>query len=518
MIKSCKEKVDKLTVCYTEKGYKSKPQQKGFYGKVKVEEVFYNEFIELIKSGHSFKQVPNIAALQNNVELITKNGKNAQINAANIRKGNVTMNMLQRKIVMQFCKFQTIFFDIDYCDIDHAQLISKIALKPNLIYETFSHSANKHRYRLVHVLDSLIDTGYYRAVYLAFKEYVKDIVEDDKCAENPTQTIYGTCNNVYRVHDCYYSVDTSKLDFIFYGDIELKQYTKCIVEENFYNYCMSHSIADFLKEYSANNRTYQEVIVDWNLKEHIITKTDNEYKCIEIEYETPNNIIEKFVSNKEGLLALPHYVGNGKKLVVNDGRKKYIEKIAHLLLLMNKDIVIEDLIYNVFRWVNMHISFNKKKNDNILNGKLILEKCIACFDNFKNNKSINYLGYLNRLRQEFVSKIKKAPNPYYYALHYQNNTFFYWHNFQLIDSAFTSKPDISLTDLKKELAKIKVERNKNVQCRSDKGKKRNTYIGSKKNEVIKMLQRGFSNKEIAAQLQVSSQYVSKIKAELSSNV
>lgn len=40
MIKSCKEKVDKLTVCYTEKGYKSKPQQKGFYGKVKVEEVF----------------------------------------------------------------------------------------------------------------------------------------------------------------------------------------------------------------------------------------------------------------------------------------------------------------------------------------------------------------------------------------------------------------------------------------------------------------------------------------------
>ena len=52
----------------------------------------------------------------------------------------------------------------------------------------------------------------------------------------------------------------------------------------------------------------------------------------------------------------------------------------------------------------------------------------------------------------------------------------------------------------------------------NKGKKRNTYIGSKKNEVIKMLQRGFSNKEIAAQLQVSSQYVSKIKAELSSNV
>lgn len=125
---------------------------------------------------------------------------------------------------------------------------------------------------------------------------------------------------------------------------------------------------------------------------------------------------------------------------------------------------------------------------------------------------------MNRLRQEFVSKIKKAPNPYYYALHYQNNTFFYWRNFQLIDSAFTSKPDISLTDLKKELAKIKVERNKNVQCRSDKGKKRNTYIGSKKNEVIKMLQRGFSNKEIAAQLQVSSQYISKIKAELSSNV
>lgn len=516
-IKDSKKKIDKLAVCYTEKGYQSKPQ-KGFYGKVKVSNnIAYNEFIELIENGHSFKQVPDIKALQNNVDLITKNGKKAEINAANIRKGIITMNLLQRRVVMDFCKFQTVFFDIDYCDMDYKQLISKIALKPNLIYETFSHSASKPRYRLVYVLDSLICTGYYTAVYLAFKELIKDVVEDDKCAENPTQTIYGTCNNVYRVHDCYYSVDTSINDFIRYGDIELKQHTKHIVEENFYNYCMTHSIADFVKKYSPNNRTYKQVIVDWNLKEHIVEKTDYEYKCIDIEVETPNNIKEKYAVNKSGLLALPHYVGNGRKLVVNDGRKRYIELIAHLLLLMNKDIVIEDLIYNVFKWANMHISFNKKRNVHVLNGKMIVEKCIACFDNFENNKSKEYTGYLNGIKKKYVSKTKKAPNPYYYALHYQDNSFFYWRNFQQIDAAFNSKPDISLTDLKKGLANIKIERNRFVQHRSDKGKKRNTYIGSKKNKVISMLHSGFSNKEIAAQLHVSSQYISKIKTELNSN-
>ena len=185
---------------------------------------------------------------------------------------------------------------------------------------------------------------------------------------------------------------------------------------------------------------------------------------------------------------------------------------------MNNDIVIEDLIYNVFKWVDKHISFNKEKNGHILNGKMIVEKCIACFDNFKNNKSKEYIGYLNGIKEEFVSTKKKAPNPYYYALHYQNNTFFYWRNFQLIDSIFKSKSNISLSDLIKELSKIKVERNKAVKCRSDKGKKRNTYTGSKKEKVIGMLQNGFSNKEISEQLQVCSQYISKIKSELKKNV
>lgn len=517
MVLESNKKIDRLTVCYTNKGYKTKPE-KGYYGKVIVENVPYNKFIELIESGHSFKQVPDIDKLKSNVKSITENGKQPVINANNIRKGFITMNILQRRIVMQYCKFQTIFFDIDYCDINHEQLIERLSLKPNLIYETFSHTESKHRYRLVYVLDSLIDTGYYRAVYLAFKKQIKDIVEDDKCAENPTQTIFGTCNKVYRVHDCYYNIDTSKLDFIFYGDVVLKQYNQCIVEENFYNYCMTHNIPAFLEEYSANNRTYQEFIVDWNLKEYSITKQDFDYKCIDIEFETPNNIKAKFVINKKGLLALPHYIGNGKKLVVNDGRKRYIEKIAHLLLLMNNDIVIEDLIYNVFKWVDKHISFNKEKNGHILNGKMIVEKCIACFDNFKNNKSKEYIGYLNGIKEEFVSTKKKAPNPYYYALHYQNNTFFYWRNFQLIDSIFKSKSNISLSDLIKELSKIKVERNKAVKCRSDKGKKRNTYTGSKKEKVIGMLQNGFSNKEISEQLQVCSQYISKIKSELKKNV
>ena len=497
IIKSGKT-VEKLTVSYTQKGY-SRKDENSFYAKLCIDEVSYSKFIELIESGHSFKQIPNIAALKNNVRTITENGNNPIVNAKNIKDGIITMNILQRRVAMQYCQFQTVFFDIDNCSIDYKELVSNLSLKPNLIYETFSHTEDKHRYRLVYVLDCLIDTGFYRAVYLAFKEQIKDVVEDDKCAENPTQTIYGTCNNVYRIYDYYYSIDTSNLDFIFYGDFVLRSYTKSIVERNFYNYCTTHNIEDILKEYSIYN-------------------DNSEYKCIDMENETPNNITEKFVVNKKGLLALPHYKGNRQKLIINDGRKRYTDMIAHLLLLMNKDLVIEDLIYNVLKWTDMHLSHNKKINEHVLNNKIIIEICINCFCNFKENKNEKYKGYLNRIKTEFVSTLKKAINPYYYALHYQDNTFFYWCNSKLIDSTFKSKPDISLSDLKKELSAIKVERNKAVKCRSDKGKKRNIYTNSKRGKVIEMLHDGLSNKKITEQLQVSSQYISKIKSELKKSI
>ena len=53
------------------------------------------------------------------------------------------------------------------------------------------------------------------------KEQIKDIVEDDKCAENPTQTIFGTNNNVYEINDFYYHINTSNLNSIYYGDVVL---------------------------------------------------------------------------------------------------------------------------------------------------------------------------------------------------------------------------------------------------------------------------------------------------------
>ena len=135
-----RERIGNILVCHTKKGFSSKPKLNGFFGKVLVEEVSFPKFIQLIKNGHSFKQVPDIDSLQKNVREITENGKNPRINANNIRKGNITMNILQRRLVMQYCQFQTIFFDIDECKINHEELIKKLSLKPNLIYETFSYT------------------------------------------------------------------------------------------------------------------------------------------------------------------------------------------------------------------------------------------------------------------------------------------------------------------------------------------------------------------------------------------
>lgn len=510
-IQESRVKVGNLLVCHTQKGYKEKPKLKGFYGKVLVENVSYPRFIQLIENGHSFKQVPDISALQKNVREITENGMNPIINAKNIRKGNITMNILQRRLVMQYCQFQTIFFDIDKCDTNHEDLIASLSLKPNLIYETFSHSDTQHRYRLVYILDSPINTGYYKSVYSAFKEQIKDVVEDDKCAENPTQTIFGTCNNVYQVNDFYYHIDVSELDFVYYGNVVLKQYTPSIVEENFYNYCMTHSIPEIIEKYSEHNRTYKEWVVDWNSVLHHIVKDDFEYKCIDVEFQTPDNINEKFCINNDGLLALPHYVGNCKKLVINDGRKKYIEMIAHLLLLMNVNLVIEDLIYNVLKWCQQHISFNKKRNEHLLNNKIIVTKCITCYDNFKNNTDKEYREYLKMIKNRFVSSKKKAVNPYFQGSHIKDNTFFYWRNYQRLDLV---SEHVSMSELEKELSTIKTERKRHVGCRSDKGKKRDTYTGSRKSKIVDMILKGHSNKEISSTLNVTSQYVSKIKNEL----
>jgi hypothetical protein len=166
------------------------------------------------------------------------------------------MNILQRRLVMQYCQFQTIFFDIDECKINHEELIRKLSLKPNLIYETFSYTETNRRYRLVYILYEPINTGFYKSVYLAFKEQIKDIVEDDKCAENPTQTIFGTNNNVYEINDFYYHINTSNLNSIYYGDVVLKQYTPSIVEENFYNYCTGRNLYLFYKQYSGGGSKY----------------------------------------------------------------------------------------------------------------------------------------------------------------------------------------------------------------------------------------------------------------------
>ena len=123
---------------------------------------------------------------------------------------------------------------------------------------------------------------------------------------------------------------------------------------------------------------------------------------------------------------------------------------------MNKDLVIEDLIYNVLKWCQQHISFNKNRNEHLLNNKIIVEKCISCFDNFKNNTSKDYLNYLKMLSEEYVSTKKKAVNPYYQGLHYKDNTFFYWRHSQHIDF----EKSISLSELETELSTIKVQRRK----------------------------------------------------------
>lgn len=502
--------IDKINTCHTIKKHKSKPTG-GYTSQTINELVSLNDFIKLIGSGYSFRHCFDINQIKMNInEIIPPNSLNRlnRIYRNNIMYNNkMTMNVLQKKSAIKYCSFQCVFFDIDDCNTGYLELTKKLQYKPNIVYETFSYTPQKTRFRLVYILDKLIPCIYYSDVYNLIAKQIKKITNLDDCAKNPTQTFFGTNKNVYTINNHYYSICISENDdnirqsIPLFNDSTVANFDKppvspeCNIvpyniERNFYNECCSFTMKKIL-EYYAN-------------------------KCILVDYEIPNTIFEKQIYNTTGLLKLPTYFfvnGRRTKIIMNDNRKYYIrEVIANLLLLMNNSMVPEDLIYNVFNWCNEHINFNKTVNNHILNNKIIIQLCLETYNKFHNLHSTEYDLHLDKLKNKYRSSGRKNNiNPYYFRLHIDDDTFCcnrfeLWTQHPVYKTYWNKYPPITLEQLEIEQTKIRKSR-----CDKQHPHSETTRL------ILYYLKCKFSNKTIIEKLKTdhnittSSQNISKIK-------
>lgn len=489
--------INKFDICCSIKKHCQKPTG-GYCSQIKNHNVNMNEFKCFIENGHTFKHCYNIDLLKQNVYSLAHNYKYPIRTINAIKNEKVTMNILQRKTATPFCYFQCVFFDIDICNINnHELLISKLKYKPNIVYETFSYQPEKPKFRFVYILNKPMSCIYYDDVYNVIAKTFNNKLELDKSASRPTQTFFGTNKNVYITNNKYYEIESNKpINSVslfdnsistqcctVQSDIPLSSVETKIVETNFYNFCCRNSMKTVLEYYKS--------------------------KCILIKYEIPPSIYEKYIYKFTGLITLPTYYNTGtkhKKIILHDHRKYYIENvIANLLLLMNCNMTSEDLIYNVFNWCNEHICYNKKQNSHILNNKIIIQLCINTYKKFNNPHSDEYEKYLNELKLKHLSNVKNYINPYYFGLHFDDDTFCS-NRLEIFRISKYEYTPISLEQLKMEHKKIR-------KTRSDKQlpKSETTKL------IIQCLKLNMKNKSIMNQLKMehgintSSQNISKIR-------
>lgn len=500
--------IDKIHICRTIKRFKQKPA-KGHTCQVQNEIVTLIDFKSLIEKGHSFKFWYDIDKIRRDIyKIIPLDDPNqfAVLYRKNILNHNkMTANILQRKSAIDHCSFQYVFFDIDYCTSDYKNIVKNMVQKPNIVYETFSYTPQKPRYRFVYILDRVIPCEFYPNVYETIAKKIRKVVKLDNCGKSPTQTFYGTNHFAYVINDKFYTLnlpqdismavpeskplfEESDLESNEVAQPELIAYP---LEFDFYNTCCSISLNGVLERYKD--------------------------QCTVIEYETLQSIFEKFIYKEEGLLTLPTYkVVNGvrTKIIMNNQRKMYIrEVIANLLLLMNKNITTEDLVYNVFRWCKEHISFNKTINNHILSNKKIIELCMETYNRFHSPHSPEYDNYLDSLKKKYRSAKKNYINPYYFGLHFDDDTYCcnryeIWQRHpvpQVAKYKFSYHP-ITLDLLKKQ------------QIRGRKQRSDKQVPHSKTTKlIVEYLRNGIKNKRIVEKLKnehgitTNSQNVSKIK-------
>jgi len=323
------------------------------------------------------------------------------------------------------------------------------------------------------------------------------------CKEPNSKYIWDY-KNVYEISRNFYTTDLQILEESnsgtskpLFGEPELhipgetntqSQLSEHIMEWDFYNTCCSISMWGILNQYKD--------------------------QCTVIEYETPSSINEKYIYKEDGLLTLPTYKnvkGVRTKIIMNDNRKTYVrEVIVNLLLLMNEVITPEDLVYNVFRWCHEHVSFNKGINNHILNNKNFVQICIETYKKFHNPHSPEYEKHLANLRKKYKSDRKNYINPYYFGLHFDDDTYCcnryeIWKHHPWGESKYEYLP-ITPEQLEKG----------QVRGRKQRSDKQNPHSQTTK-LIINYLKTGMKNKEIVEKLKTdhgittNSQNVSKTK-------
>ena len=504
--------IDNISISSTKKNHKVKPK-KSF--KEEVENNHLNnldEFSNLIEHGKSIKNCFDLESIKGNLHIINDpvlyiDKKNE--NEANIKSGKITMNILQRKKAIEFCSFQCIFFDIDNCENpDYKSVIEKLNIAPNIIYETFSYTKEKPRYRLVYIIDEVLKSEYYTDVY---DEFLKKIglanFEFDNCCNQPTQTIFTTNRKSYIINKNYYHIkyneiktkdeehETNILNISILDRI--KKHNKILVEKSFLDYGVSHKVSDIVEHYSVYN------------------KSNNDFKCILITNQCPNNFNDKFLISDENTLDIPeYYFGNGKpqKYFINNGRKRFISNLCKILLLMNNNITIEDLIYNVFVWCNEHVNFSVKTNHALTNPDIILI-CKGEFYKFYNyhiaTQVKDYEEAISMIKSKYHHGKRKCINQYYCGTIENKHTFFYM-NYK--DKFPDNVEEIKYKDLCSEFDNINIKR----RTRDDKGESRNKSYndlkeGSKTKMIIYYLNNNVRPKVILKELNIKKAYLYNVK-------
>lgn len=102
-------------------------------------------------------------------------------------------------------KIRMVLIDIDdSCTIqEFAEKVKTLDLVPNLIYPTFSHSAEKHKFRAIYLLDRDITAEEYKKLQFWFEQATG--IVNDKAMQTYHQLCHATNKKVVRVHNNLYT-------------------------------------------------------------------------------------------------------------------------------------------------------------------------------------------------------------------------------------------------------------------------------------------------------------------------
>lgn len=177
---------------------------------------------------------------------------------------------------------QMVVFDIDESRIGPREFCELLAVKPTMVYSTFSSTDFDYRFRLVYVFDRPFPSECYGMIYDSIydSESVFKLIKNDTHSRNPYQLVFGTDKGVdftgiiHRVPDNVPSY-TPRPDLIYEYDDESRD-DEFDIREDF----RRMGISDFLDKYAAvygDVISYETILTPDEDDERIVSCKGNYY-------------------------------------------------------------------------------------------------------------------------------------------------------------------------------------------------------------------------------------------------